>query len=232
VSYDPKQKLWISFHDWHPELLMPSHEHFYTVKGKGIWKHNSRWDSYANYYGQDYPWEIEYPIVTPNNVTTLRSVEYTLDVYKFFNDGKDFNHILDENFDRAIIHNSEQMSGLLRLKLKGKNNPLDLVNYPQISPNGIDILYSKEENKFRFNQFWDVTKDRGEFTGNDDPMWVTKCSGYQRSINPDYVNYFKSPVEHKKFRHYGNKIILRKNVSGDKKMILKLTNSKHLNSSR
>jgi hypothetical protein len=232
VSYDPKQKLWISFHDWHPELLMPSHEHFYTVKGKGIWKHNSRWDSYANYYGQDYPWEIEYPIVTPNNVTTLRSVEYTLDVYKFFNDGKDFNHILDENFDRAIIHNSEQMSGLLRLKLKGKNNPLDLVNYPQISPNGIDILYSKEENKFRFNQFWDVTKDRGEFTGNDDPMWVTKCSGYQRSINPNYVNYFKTPVEHKKFRHYGNKIILRKNVSGDKKMILKLTNSKHLNSSR
>ena len=232
VSYDPKQKLWISFHDWHPSLLMPSHEHFYTILGSGIWKHNSRWDSYANYYGQDYPWEIEYPIVTPNNVTTLRSVEYTLDVYKFFNDGKDFNHILDENFDRAIVHNSEQMSGLLRLKIKGKNNPLDLVNYPQISPNGIDILYSKEENKFRFNQFWDITKDRGEFTGNDDPMWITKCSGYQRSINPDYVNYFKSPVEHKKFRHYGNKIILRRNVSGDKKMILKLTNSKHLNSSR
>lgn len=232
VSYDPKQKLWISFHDWHPELLIPSHEHFYTIKGRGIWKHNSRWDSYANYYGQDYPWEIEYPIVTPNNVTTLRSVEYTLDVYKFFNDGKDFNHILDENFDRAIIHNSEQMSGLLRLKIKGKNNPLDLVNYPQISPNGIDILFSKEENKFRFNQFWDITKDRGEFTGNDNPMWITKCSGYQKSINPDYVNYFKSPVEHKKFRHYGNKIILRRNVSGDKKMILKLTNSKHLNSSR
>lgn len=232
VSYDPKQKLWISFHDWHPELLIPSHEHFYTIKGRGIWKHNSRWDSYANYYGQDYPWEIEYPIVTPNNVTTLRSVEYTLDVYKFFNDGKDFNHILDENFDRAIIHNSEQMSGLLKLRIKGKNNPLDLVSYPQISPNGIDILYSKEENKFRFNQFWDITKDRGEFTGNDDPMWITRCSGYQKSINPNYVNYFKSPVEHKKFRHYGNKIILRRNVSGDKKMILKLTNSKHLNSSR
>jgi len=232
VSYDPKQKLWISFHDWHPSLLMPSHEHFYTIKGKGIWKHNSRWDSYANYYGVDYPWEIEYPVTTPNNITTLRSIEYTLDVYKFFNDGKDFNHILDENFDRAIIHNSEQMSGLLRLKLKGKNNPLDLVNYPQATANGIDILYSKEENRFRFNQFWDVTKDRGEFTGNDDPMWITKCSGYQRSINPDYVNYFKTPTEHKKFRHYGNKVILRKNVSGDKKMILKLTNSKHLNSPR
>ena len=63
-------------------------------------------------------------------------------------------------------------------------------------------------------------------------MWITKCSGYERSINPDYVNYFKTPTEHKKFRHYGNKVILRRNVSGDKKMILKLTNSKHLNSLR
>jgi hypothetical protein len=124
------------------------------------------------------------------------------------------------------------MSGLLKLKLKGKNNPLELVNYPQATANGINILFSKEENKFRFNQFWDVTKDRGEFTGNDIPMWITKCSGYERTINPDYVNYFKTPTEHKKFRHYGNKVILRKNVSGDKKMILKLTNSKHLNSSR
>jgi hypothetical protein len=232
ISYDPKQKLWISFHDWKPSLLMPSHEHFFTIKGKGFWKHNDRWDSFANYYGVDYPWEVEYPVTTPNNITTLRSIEYTLDVYKFFNDGKDFNHILDENFDRAIIHNSEQMSGLLKLKIKGKNNPLDMVNYPQISANGIDILYSKEENKFRFNQFWDITKDRGEYSGNDTPMWITKCSGYERSINPDYVNYFKTPTEHKKFRHYGNKVILRKNVSGDKKMILKLTNSKHLNSSR
>lgn len=232
ISYDPKQKLWISFHDWKPSLLMPSHEHFFTIKGNGFWKHNDRWDSFANYYGVDYPWEVEYPVTTPNSVTTLRSIEYTLDVYKFFNDGKDFNHILDENFDRAIIHNSEQMSGLLKLKLKGKNNPLELVNYPQATANGINILFSKEENKFRFNQFWDVTKDRGEFTGNDIPMWITKCSGYERTINPDYVNYFKTPTEHKKFRHYGNKVILRKNVSGDKKMILKLTNSKHLNSSR
>jgi hypothetical protein len=232
ISYDPKQKLWISFHDWKPSLLMPSHEHFFTIKGRGFWKHNDRWDSFANYYGVDYPWEVEYPVTTPNSVTTLRSIEYTLDVYKFFNDGKDFNHVLDENFDRAIIHNSEQMSGLLKLKIKGKNNPLELVNYPQATANGIDILFSKEENKFRFNQFWDITKDRGEFTGNDTPMWITKCSGYERSINPNYVNYFKTPTEHKKFRHYGNKVILRKNVSGDKKMILKLTNSKHLNSSR
>ena len=131
-----------------------------------------------------------------------------------------------------MLYNSEQISGLLKLRIKGKNAPLDLVNYPQISTSGIEILFSKEENKYRFNQFWDVTKDRGEFTTAREPMWNTECAGVQKIINPDYIDYFKSPLERKKFRHYGNNIILRKNVSGDKKMILKLTNSKHLNSSR
>lgn len=232
LSYDPKSKMFISFHDWHPNFLMSSSEHFYTIVDSTIWKHNDRWDSYCNYYGTDYPWEVEFPIVTPNNVTTLRNVEYYMEAHKFYNNGKDYFHILDENFDRAIVYNSEQISGLLKLNLKGKNAPLDIITYPIPGSNGIDILYSKEENKYRFYEFYDITKDRGEYSGNREPMWVTDCSGYQKNINPYYVNYAKPAVEHKKFRHYGNKIILRKNVSNDVKMILKLTNSKHLASIR
>jgi hypothetical protein len=232
VSYDPKNKQWISFHDWKPTLLLPSVNHFFTINSNSIWRHNNRWDNYCNFYGVNYPWEVEYPVVTPNNITTLRNVEYTLDVYKFYNDGKDFHHVLDENFDRAVLYNSEQISGLLKLRVVGKNSPLDLVSYPQVTVSGIDILFSKEENKYRFNQFWDVTKDRGEFTTARDSMWNTECAGVHKIINPDYIDYFKSPLERKKFRHYGNKVILRKIVSGDKKMILKLTNSNHLNSSR
>jgi hypothetical protein len=197
-----------------------------------IWRHNVRTDSFANYYGDDYPWEIEYSVVTPNTITTLRNFEYTLDVYKYYNDGKDFNHILDENFDRAIIFNSEQNSGLLKLNLKTKNNPLTLLTYPVVNIDSIDIQFSKEENKFRFNQFYDVTADRGEFTNNTVPMWITAADGYHKIINPAYVNYAKQPLQHKKFRHYGNKIILRKNISNDRKMILKFVNNKYLLSPR
>ena len=32
VSYDPKAKAWISFHDWHPDLTIPSLNHFFTTK--------------------------------------------------------------------------------------------------------------------------------------------------------------------------------------------------------
>ena len=232
VSYDPKSKIWLSFHDWHPTLMMPSYQNFFTINNNKIWKHNDRWDSFCNYYGTNYPWEIEYPVVTPNQVTTLRSFEYYLDVYKFYNDGKDFHHVLDQNFDRAVIYNSEQISGILKMRIKQKGNPLDILANPVVGPDYIEILFAKEENKYRFNTFWDITDDRGEFSGTKLPMWKTKCSGYKKDINPDYVDYNKSPLEHKKFRHYGNRVILRKNISGDNKMILKLVNTKNLNSPR
>jgi len=240
ISYDPKLKIWLSFHDWHPEWLIPSYNHFLTIKTlveeeedvTKIWRHNVRTDSFANYYGDDYPWEVEYPVVTPNTITTLRNFEYTLDAYKYYNNGKDFNHVLDVNFDRAIIYNSEQNSGLLKLNVKPKNNPFALLNYPVVNIDSIDILFSKEENKFRFNQFYDVTNDRGEFTGNTIPMWITQPDGYHKDLNAAYLNYAKSPLEHKKFRHYGNKVILRKTVSADKKMILKFVNNKYLISPR
>ncbi|MEK6266542.1 MAG: hypothetical protein N2B06_17490, partial [Clostridium sp.] len=32
ISYDPKVKAWISFHDWHPDLALPSINHFFTTK--------------------------------------------------------------------------------------------------------------------------------------------------------------------------------------------------------
>ena len=241
VSYDPKNKMWISFHDWHPTLMIPAHSHFYTINGSSFWKHNERFDSFTTYYdsgstydpAKDRGWEVEYNIVTPNQITTFRSVEYYMEAYKYFNDGKDAFHVLDENFDRAMIYNSEQVSPLLYLRIKSKNNPLQSLSYPIISSVYTQILASKEENKYRFNNFYDVTKDRGEFSNlTTSPMFITAPDGYHKTINPAYVDVFKAPLQHKKFRHFGNKIVLRKTKSGDKKMLLKLVNSKMLNSQR
>ena len=202
----------------------------------GIWKHNVRNDLYANYYGDNYPWEVTLIQNTGQVVNTLRSIEYQQEsyVYKNFNlprpqelIGTDRFHDLDWNFDEAIIYNSEQVSGLLTLDLTPKNNVILLNDYPIINnPTDIRILYSKEEQKYRFNQFWDITDDRGEFTGVERPIWITTLNGYIKNLNQANLNYIKAPLQRKKFRHYYNMIILRKNVSGDRKMLLKLNNSK------
>ena len=63
-------------------------------------------------------------------------------------------------------------------------------------------------------------------------MWVTQLDGYHKNFNVPYYNFNSSPLQHKKFRHYGNKVVLRKNISNDKKMILKFVNNKYLISPR
>ena len=110
------------------------------------------------------------------------------------------------------------------------------------------VLFSKEENKYRFNQFWDITRDRGEFPiGSDYPptgsvipgttvlqgnydqesIWYTESNGYKRTLNPVNLDYNKSELQRKKFRHYLNYLTLIRKDSTDTNMILKIVNSKN-----
>jgi hypothetical protein len=239
VSYDIKNKQWLSFHDWHPTTMIPSRTHFLSAKtGCGpeavtsLWRHNNSFTSFCNFYGQDYPFEVEYVAATGTTTTSLKSMEYLLEAYRYKENGQDKFHVLDFNFDRAIVYNSEQISGLLRLNIKDRKNPIADLQYPIVSAVGMGILYSKEEQKYRFNQFWDITKDRGMYTTNEYNLIETSPNGYVWNVNPVAVDYFKVPEQNKRFRHNVNKVFLRRNVSGDTKINFKTINTKLQNSSR
>jgi len=234
VSFDPKTNQWISYHDWHPDLVLPTKNTFMTTKDNGLWIHADDCESYCNFYGVDYPFEIEISLSTPGEITTLKNVLYLMEVYTHPNDNcNDRFHVLDFNFDEAIVYNSEQCSGLLKLNLQPKNNAPAIVTFPQINPTNIDILFTKEENKFRFNQFWDITDDRGEFnTFVQRTIFLTEPNGYIRNLNSANLNYNKFELERKKFRHYEHTIILRRRVSGNKNMVVALAALMNTNSSR
>lgn len=230
LSYDPKMKAWISFHDWHPDWVIQGGVHFFTFKGSHIWKHNEATDSFSNFYDVDYPWEVEFTYGTPQEVKTLESIEYQLECYKYFD--RDKFHILEENFDRAIVYNSEQCSGLLKLFPRTVNRPALILNYPKITSTAMEIEVTKQEQKYRFNQFVDLTKNRGQFSLTWRTIFKTEPNGYKKSLNPTNIEYNKSASERKKFRHNVNSLILRKNVSGQTKMMLLLTHEKAINSFR
>ena len=164
LSFDPKNQQWISFHDWHPNLYLSGRNKHYTTKRGGIWEHNAGCNNYCNFYNVQFPFEIGVPFTTGQNVATIRSIEYFLECYKRdSNFCVDQYHVLDYNFDEAVIFNSEQVSGHLNLNIYPKNNVALAQNFPVVNLDSVDILVSKEEQKYRFNQFWDITKDRGEF---------------------------------------------------------------------
>ena len=187
---DTKNKSWISFHDWHPNIMLPGRNNFMTIKDNGLWKHNDTTDLYCNYYDVDYPYEIDIVVPTGQTVNSLKSIEYQMECYKSTNMDVDKFHVLDYNFDRAYVYNTEQISGELRLNLQPKNDPVGRTQYPVVNPTSIDILYSKEEQKYRFNQFWDITDDRGEFFNPtipgfaERPIWLTEDNGYIMNLNP------------------------------------------------
>ena len=201
-----------------------------TTKADGIWLHNSDCQSYCNYYGKDYPFEIEFAVNSKNQqVETLRSVQYYLEVYKNAENCDDRFHVLDFNFDEAVVYNTEQCSGLLKLNLMPKNNAPEMLKYPAINPSNIDILYTKEEQKYRFNQFWDITDNRGEFDPSAQrTIMLTEPNGYIKPLNPANLNYNKQELQRKKFRHYKEVILLRRTVSGDKNMVMSLALLKKL----
>lgn len=237
VSFDPKIQAWMSFHDWHPEYAMVSVRGFLTTKTiegqTGVWRHGNITTNFCNFYGKDYPWEIDYVSQTGQAVNTTRSVEYLLEAYVYDSDGIDRFQKYDVNFDEAVVYNSEQVSGKLILVPSPDNNAPLLVNYPIVTPANIQILYTKKEQKYRFNQFWDVTNNRGQFTpGIFQPIWNTEINGYIRTLNGNNIDYNKSPFERKKFRHYINHVNLTKYISGNVKMLLRVTNNKLLNSPR
>jgi hypothetical protein len=251
ISYDPKNKFWISFHDWHPDLLLPTKDIFLSTKLNTVWKHNFLCDSFCNFYDNQFGVELEFPIVSGQNVMTTRSIEYVLECYRRRSGNcVDQHHVLDYNFDQAIVYNSEQVSGYLNLNLYPKNDINLSLQYPKLNGNlaSYDILYSKEEQKYRFNQFWDITKDRAEFPeGSNYPptgplvpgttilegnyasenTWVTSQDGHTRVLNPDNLDYNKSELERKKFRHYLNFLNLKREQCDDVNMIIKLSNSKN-----
>lgn len=257
VSYDPKMQYWISFHDWHPSMYIPSKGNFSTIVKNQIWKHGYACNDYCNYYGVQYPFEVELPFITGQTVTTLKSVEYYLECYRReANYCVDQFHVLDYNFDKAVVYNSEQVSGYLNLNIFPKNNVTLSQQYPKLNQSNLqsfDILFSKEENKYRFNQFWDVTKNRGEFpTGSNYPptgpvvpgttvllgnyaeniIWLTEPNGYIKNLNQAALDYSKPQLQHKRFRHYINFLNLSKTDSRNTNMILKIINTKNQYSPR
>lgn len=234
LSYSASEKKFISWHDWHPDWVIQTDRHFLTVKGSGIWKHNDNYESYCNFYGVDYPFEIEFVSSSGQTVETVRSIEYLMEAYVYKNNGRNRFHVLNQNFDALIVSNSEQISPLLQLALANPDPEQNLV-YPLLDtskPISYDITFSKVENKYRINQFWDATKDRGEFDNAQFHLMATDESGYRSVINPLAVDMNKPLEQRKRFRHYYNKFRLTKTVSGPNNMVTKLLNVKKLLSPR
>ena len=183
----------------------------YTEISTGqIWKHLLNTTKYNNYYGKIYPYIIEYPFAYQYQDEILQNVQDYSRVYKHikdpFNSFTDFEKVEVNNewFNKAILYNGQQSSGILNLISKPINNLKEYVSYPKFNSDSKSILYTKSDNLYQYNTFWSVVKNTSE------PLFVKSCENLSidKEVNQSNMDYSsrsfkKEPLRAKylKIRH-------------------------------
>ena len=183
----------------------------YTEISTGqIWKHLLNTTKYNNYYGKIYPYIIEYPFAYQYQDEILQNVQDYSRVYKHikdpFNSFTDFEKVEVNNewFNKAILYNGQQSSGILNLVSKPINNLKEYVSYPKFNLDSKSILYTKSDNLYQYNTFWSVVKNTSE------PLFIKSCENLSidKEVNQSNMDYSsrsfkKEPLRAKylKIRH-------------------------------
>ena len=183
----------------------------YTEISTGqIWKHLLNTTKYNNYYGKIYPYIIEYPFAYQYQDEILQNVQDYSRVYKHikdpFNSFTDFEKVEVNNewFNKAILYNGQQSSGILNLVPKPINNLKEYVSYPKFNLDSKSILYTKSDNLYQYNTFWSIVKNTSE------PLFIKSCENLSidKEVNQSNMDYSsrsfkKEPLRAKylKIRH-------------------------------
>lgn len=157
------------------------------VNTSSLWKHLTDISNFNTYYGNIDPYIIEYPFQYQYQDEILQSIKDYTKVYKYANSSNINRKIQpdDAYFNKAILYNDQQSSGLLLLNSKPQNNMKEYMSYPKYNSDSKSILYTKSDNFYQYNTFWDVVTDKNE------PLFIDSCESMSidKIINDENMNY-------------------------------------------
>lgn len=181
-----------------------------SVKSACLWRHLKNPVVYNFFYGNVEPYIIEYPFAYSFNDEILQNVKDYTKVYKYFPDPdgvSDDNRkveIDDAWFNKAVLYNGQQSTGVLELVPKPINNLKDYMKYPVYNADSKTIIYTKSDNFYQYNTFWSLVKNKME------PLFLRTCESLSidkvvNQTNMDYGkrSFKKEPLRAKelKIRH-------------------------------
>jgi hypothetical protein len=175
-----------------------------------IWRHLKNPVVYNYFYGNIEPYIIEYPFAYQYQDEILQSVQDYTKAYRYFSDpdgvSDDNRKIETDNawFNKAVLYNGQQSTGVLELVPKPINNLKDYLKYPIYNTDSKTITFTKSDNFYQYNTFWSLVKYKQE------PLFVRTCESLSldkvvNQANMDYGkrSFKKEPLRAKelKVRH-------------------------------
>jgi hypothetical protein len=175
-----------------------------------IWRHLKNPVVYNYFYGNIEPYIIEYPFAYQYQDEILQSVQDYTKAYRYFPDpdgiSDDNRKIETDNawFNKAVLYNGQQSTGVLELVPKPINNLKDYLKYPIYNTDSKTITFTKSDNFYQYNTFWSLVKDKQL------PLFIRTCESLSldkvvNQVNMDYGkrSFKKEPLRAKelKVRH-------------------------------
>lgn len=183
----------------------------YKVTYQGCsWRHLTDIVHYNEFYGIIEPYVIEYPFAYQQLDEILQNVQDYTKVYTYTKDPTGvYSGILKVQpdnlwFNKAILYNDQQSSGLLNLESKPLNNLKAYNSYPKYGTDSKTITFTKSDNFYQYNTFWNIAKNPLDF------MFLSSCESMSidkilNQANMDYStrSFKKAPLRAKdlKIRH-------------------------------
>ena len=175
-----------------------------------MWRHLTDIENYNKYYGNIEPYIIEYPFSYQSYDEILQNVKDYSKVYNYipsvdgvFNDNNKV-EVDNQWFNKAVLYNGQQSTGVLELVPKPINNLKQYLVYPIYNDFSKTITYTKSDNFYQYNTFWGLVKNKSI------PLFTTTCESLSidklvNQANMDYGkrSFKKEPLRSKdlKVRH-------------------------------
>jgi hypothetical protein len=194
ISYSFITQSWVSFHTYFPNYYIANADYFFSGRNStpGIWRHNTDITKYNNYYGEIHPYEIEYPFRYKQEDEILQSIrDYTKVLQQI--DQKAFVELNNAYFNKCIVYNNQQSSGLRNLVFKEPGNMPQSLQFPRYNSDSIDILYTKSDNFYNFNSIWDITNIKTL------PLFLQSCESLSRD---KIINQYNMIYSNRSFKKY------------------------------
>jgi hypothetical protein len=166
---------------------------FVPTNTPSLWRHLTNTMIYNTFYGNIEPYIIEYPFAYQYYDEILQNVKDYTKAYRYlpipdgvFND----NAKIETNtvyFNKAILYNGQQSSGVLELVPKPINNLKEYLKYPTYNADSKTIMFTKSDNFYQYNTFWSLVKDKSL------PLFVTGCDSLSidKVVNQPNMDYGK-----------------------------------------
>jgi len=190
IAYSPIEQRWIGWYSYTPNYYIAHNNYFQTGKNTdddtfGLWSHLLTNRSYQVFYGQKYPFVVEFVNKKEYGNTLLTSVDWLGDIRRYHNEF-DWSEIEGKPFNKLNIWSKYTNSG--DLELIPNTGQLSLLSkYPKTAPNGAtqQVLVSRNEDKYSVNYFY----NRILKSNSNNPHFNWDRNQILKEVNTDIVKF-------------------------------------------